>query len=72
MVFKHVFSAIAIVGAAAVPLGAAGQSEKVKTETKLEVKDGKDVTLTGCLERVARVERRDDAVPVDQRRRQEE
>jgi hypothetical protein len=51
MVFKHVFSAIAIVGAAAVPLGAAGQSEKVKTETKLEVKDGKDVTLTGCLER---------------------
>jgi hypothetical protein len=51
MMFKHVFSAIAIIGAAAVPLGAAGQSEKVKTETKLEVKDGKDVTLTGCLER---------------------
>ncbi len=51
MTFKHVFSAIAIVGAAAVPLGAAGQADKVQTETKLEVKDGKDVTLTGCLER---------------------
>ena len=53
------------------PLGAAGQSKKVKTETKLEVKDGKDVTLTGCLERLPD-RRRDDPVPADQRRRQEE
>ena len=50
MVFKHAFSD-SDCRAAAVPLGAAGQADKVKTETKLEVKDGKDVTLTGCLER---------------------
>ena len=30
----------------------AGQEDKVKSETKLEVKDGKDVTLTGCVERL--------------------
>jgi hypothetical protein len=51
MVFKHACSVMVLVGAAAWPLAAAGQAEKVKTETKLEVKDGKDVTLTGCVER---------------------
>ena len=51
MGFKHACSAIALVGAASLPLAAAGQESKVKSETKLEVKDGKDVTLTGCLER---------------------
>src|SRR3954468_13289597 len=51
MGFKHACSAIALVGAASLPLAAAGQESKVKNETKLEVKDGKDVTLTGCLER---------------------
>lgn len=28
---------------------AAAQSTKVKNETKIEVKDGKDVTVTGCV-----------------------
>jgi hypothetical protein len=32
----------------AVPAGA--QSTKVKSETKIEIKDGKDVTLTGCVQ----------------------
>ena len=31
-------------------IGLAAQTEKVKQETKIEVKDGKDVTLTGCVE----------------------
>jgi hypothetical protein len=53
MVLKRVFSVIAVVGAASLPLAAAGQSTKVKSETKVEVKDGKDVTLTGCVERHA-------------------
>jgi hypothetical protein len=51
MVFKHVCSAIAVVGVALMPVWAAGQETKVKNETKVEVKDGKDVTLTGCVER---------------------
>jgi len=42
---------VALVGTAALPLAAASQDGKVKSETKLEVKDGKDVTLTGCVER---------------------
>ena len=53
MGFKHAFSVVALVGIAALPLPAAGQDAKVKSETKLEVKDGKDVTLTGCVERHA-------------------
>jgi len=51
MVFKHACSVMMLVGAASWPLAAAGQAEKVKSETKLEVKDGKDVTVTGCVER---------------------
>ena len=31
----------------------AAQSSTVKTETKVEVKDGKDVVVTGCLDRAA-------------------
>lgn len=42
-------SALAL--ACSVTLGA--QSTKVKSETKVEVKDGKDVTVTGCVSRSA-------------------
>lgn len=39
--------------AVAVAGGAAAQSTKVKTETEISVKNGKDVTLTGCVARSA-------------------
>jgi len=32
------------------PVALAAQSATVKSESKIEVKDGKDVTLTGCVE----------------------
>lgn len=40
------------VGCAAV-VSAQTQTTEVKSKTKIEVKDGKDVTLTGCVERIA-------------------
>ncbi len=39
--------------ALACSVGLAAQSATVKTETKVDVKDGKDVTVTGCLARSA-------------------
>jgi uncharacterized protein YdeI (BOF family) len=45
----HVFTTAAL--ALTIAAGAAAQSTKVKSETKIEVKDGKDVTLTGCVAR---------------------
>jgi hypothetical protein len=39
--------------ALACSVGLAAQSATVKSETKVEVKDGKDVTVTGCLARSA-------------------
>ena len=48
---KHVFTVTAL--ALTISAGAAAQSTKVKSETKIEVKDGKDVTLTGCVGRSA-------------------
>ena len=36
--------------AALMPVTLGAQSATVKTEQKIEVKDGKDVTLTGCVE----------------------
>ena len=42
-----------VVAAFALAAGSAmAQSSEVKTETKVEVKDGKDVKLTGCVERL--------------------
>ena len=52
MAIKFACSVVAIIGLASIPVGVAGQEDKVKSETKLEVKDGKDVTLTGCVERL--------------------
>jgi hypothetical protein len=45
---QQLFCALALVAVTAGP--ALAQSATVKQETKIEVKDGKDVTLTGCLE----------------------
>ena len=39
--------------ALACSVGLAAQSATVKSETKVDVKDGKDVTVTGCLARSA-------------------
>lgn len=39
--------------AMAVAAGGAAQSTKVKSETEISVKNGKDVTLTGCVARSA-------------------
>lgn len=39
--------------ALACSVGLAAQSATVKSETKIDVKDGKDVTVTGCLARSA-------------------
>ena len=36
--------------ALAMVVGLSAQSSTVKTETKVDVKDGKDVTVTGCVE----------------------
>jgi hypothetical protein len=36
--------------ALAVTVGLAAQSSTTKTETKVDVKDGKEVTVTGCVE----------------------
>ena len=33
--------------------GLSAQSAKIKSETEISVKDGKDVTVTGCVERAA-------------------
>jgi len=48
---NHVFTATAL--ALTMAAGAAAQTTKVKSETQIEVKDGKDVTLTGCVARSA-------------------
>jgi len=50
MMLKGASWVVAVLGLAAGP--AMAQSSEVKTETKVEVKDGKDVKLTGCLERL--------------------
>ena len=50
MMLKSTSWAIAVFALAAGP--AMAQSSEVKTETKVEVKDGKDVKLTGCVERL--------------------
>ena len=39
--------------ALACSVGLAAQSAKVKSETKVDVKDGKEVTVTGCVARSA-------------------
>jgi hypothetical protein len=39
--------------ALACSVGLSAQSAKVKSETEISVKDGKDVTVTGCVERAA-------------------
>ena len=46
---QRTFMGAALALACTVGLGA--QSSTVKTETKVEVKDGKDVVVTGCLDR---------------------
>jgi len=43
-------STVALVVLALVPVGLGAQSATVKSESKIEVKEGKDVTLTGCIE----------------------
>jgi hypothetical protein len=45
---NHTLAVLAAVALAAPP--AFAQSAKVKSETKVEVKDGRDVTLTGCVQ----------------------
>lgn len=44
-------SAVVIAGLSAAPLYAQTSQSKLKSETKVEVKDGKNVTLTGCVAR---------------------
>ena len=45
-------SICAAVGVAALcAIGLSAQSTETQTKTKIEVKDGKDVAVTGCLER---------------------
>ena len=41
----------AVCFAALCTVGLAAQSSTTKTKTKVEVKDGKDVTVTGCVDR---------------------
>ena len=48
---KRLILGSALALACSVTLGA--QTAKVKSETKVEVKDGKDVTVTGCVSRSA-------------------
>ena len=48
---KLIIAAISIAALSAVGLGA--QSAEVQSKTKIEVKDGKNVTVTGCLTRTA-------------------
>ena len=55
MAIKFACSVVAIIGLASVPVGVAGQEDKVKSETKLEVKDGKDVTLDRVRRAVIRI-----------------
>ena len=50
MMMKGTSWFVAVLGLAAAP--AMAQSTEIKTETKVEVKDGKDVKLTGCVERL--------------------
>jgi hypothetical protein len=50
-IMNHVFTATALV--LTIAAGAAAQTTKVKSQTEIEVKDGKDVTLTGCVARSA-------------------
>jgi hypothetical protein len=44
-------AAIAVAACCAAGLGAQGQETKTTTNTKVELKGGKDVTVIGCLER---------------------
>jgi phosphohistidine swiveling domain-containing protein len=43
-------TALSVLGCAVVATAQSGTTER-KEKTKIEIKDGKDVTLTGCLER---------------------
>ena len=51
MRFEHIFGAAAIALTAAVSLSAQSGTVERKEKTKIEVKGGKDVTVTGCLAR---------------------
>jgi hypothetical protein len=51
MQLSKLIAPICLVALGAVGLGA--QTAEVTRQTKIEVKDGKDVTVTGCLERGA-------------------
>lgn len=51
MRLNHVFGAAAIALTAAVSLSAQSGTVERKEKTKIEVKGGKDVTVTGCLAR---------------------
>jgi hypothetical protein len=45
-----------LLGAAAIALmttGLAAQTDEIKSRSKVEVKDGKEITTTGCVERMA-------------------
>jgi hypothetical protein len=46
---KRIITAVCLAAACAVGLSA--QSSTTKTKTKVEVKDGKDITISGCLDR---------------------
>jgi hypothetical protein len=46
---KTIGSALCLAAICAVGLGAQSGTVETKTKTKTEVKDGKDITITGCL-----------------------
>jgi hypothetical protein len=46
---KSITTALCVVALAAVGLAAQSQTTETKTKTKVEIKDGKDVTVRGCL-----------------------
>jgi hypothetical protein len=46
---KRISTALLLAAACAVGLGAQSQTTETKTKTKIDVKDGKTVTVEGCL-----------------------
>jgi hypothetical protein len=48
---KLISVAFCMAAVCAVGLGAQTSTTETKSKTKIEVKDGKDITVTGCLER---------------------
>lgn len=46
---KGIYAAVGLAAICAVGLGAQSGTTETKTKTKIDVKDGKDITISGCL-----------------------